>query len=153
VTSGPTLTMPYEMSAVHWYGCPIPGLGCQTIEEMREVWRLHGDRILPHYVDQRPGTRPFALYALGILPMPPIRNHRRDRATTRVFGDRVFYDRTTHFGELIDGWLWLSDAQELEFLREHGIVDDEEHELAETWIRGDYRDAPRYRLLSLPSAD
>ncbi len=65
------LETPVEWSLVFWKGLGIPGLGCDSPEDLAAAWFTHRDRILPHFTKQCPGLRPFAMFALGEVELPP----------------------------------------------------------------------------------
>lgn len=45
---------------------PAPEL--DTVDDWRRAWERWGGIILPKSLEHRPGTRPFALYAIGEIP-------------------------------------------------------------------------------------
>ena len=57
-----------EWSLTIWGGLGILGAGCETLEDYRTAWRLHRESILPRYISQLPGRRPWAQYVLGEIP-------------------------------------------------------------------------------------
>ena len=65
------LDTPSEWSLVFWKGMGVPGLGCDSPEDMAAAWTTHGDKVLPHFTRQCPGLRPFCMFALGEVPLPP----------------------------------------------------------------------------------
>jgi hypothetical protein len=133
----------------------LPGSQFRTFAAMRAVWNRHGPEILSHYVRQRPGTRPFALWALGELPLPPIKHKPNGHATKTMIEGTVFLDRWHYFGSRTgeDGWFCAgSNWGEFQHLRRLGVIDNREAELAEEWIddREYYpgRDHRHYEALS-----
>jgi hypothetical protein len=51
------------------WGRPIiPGHGLGDVELLREAWRLHRARLLPAWIKEHPGTRPFAEWLCRIVP-------------------------------------------------------------------------------------
>ena len=65
------LETPVEWSLVFWKGLGIPGLGCDSPEDLAAAWFTHRDKILPHFTKQCPGLRPFAMFATGEIELPP----------------------------------------------------------------------------------
>lgn len=66
------LDAPTEWSLVYWQGLGVEGMGCDSPDDMAAAWTTHRDRILPHFNKQCPGLRPFAMFALGEVPLPPM---------------------------------------------------------------------------------
>jgi hypothetical protein len=112
-----TLTLPVEWSLVHWQGLRIIGSGCETLEQFETAWSLHGEAVFEHYVRQIPGSRPFAMYVLGLVPMPAEVEAPRLRDAAVRIGDKVFHERHVY-------------DDELEHLVDAGIVTGEEEALA-----------------------
>jgi hypothetical protein len=80
----------WELSV--WRGLDIPGMGLETLADFEIAWREHGEFILREYVAVMPGSRPFALYVVGTIPVPPVVvAPYRDDAGRRI-GERVFHD-------------------------------------------------------------
>lgn len=134
-----------ELNCVSWIPM-IPGTGFKTRNAMRAVWSRHGERILPHYVRQRPGTRPFALYALGEIPIPPLKHEPREYSLQTIIDGETIYSPWNYFGTRTgdDGYYCGGSAWgEFHYLRELGVIDDAEADLAEEWIDDRYHD-PHY---------
>lgn len=125
-----------ERNCVDWVPL-LPHTQFKTFAAMRAVWTRHGREILRHYIRQRPGTRPFAVWALGELPLPAIKNEpTRYSPSTEIEGHR-FYDRWHYFGSRTgeDEWYCAGSSWgEFDLLRRLGVVDAAEAELAEEWI-------------------
>ena len=143
-----------ERNCIEWIPV-LPHSQFRTFAAMRAVWSRHGAALLRHYVRQRPGTRPFALYALGELPMPALRHEPKRHSLQTVIEGITFFDRWHYFGSRTgdDGWFCGGAAWgELEHLRRIGEVDDAEAELADQWIDDRHydpdRDARHYQPLS-----
>lgn len=143
-----------ERNCIEWIPV-LPHSQFRTFAAMRAVWNRHGATLLRHYVRQRPGTRPFALYALGELPIPAVRHQPKRHALQTVIEGTVFLDRWHYFGSRTgeDGWYCAGSAWgEFEHLRRIGEVDDAEAELAEEWADDRHyipdRDARHYQSLS-----
>ena len=125
-----------ENNCIEWIPV-LPHSQFRTFAAMRAVWSRHGAALLRHYVRQRPGTRPFALYALGELPMPALRHEPKRHSLQTVIEGITFFDRWHYFGSRTgeDGWYCGGAAWgEYQFLRHLGVIDDAEAELADEWI-------------------
>jgi hypothetical protein len=116
-----------EWSLTIWGGLGILGAGCETFEDYRTAWRLHRETILPRYISQLPGRRPWAQYVLGEIPPPPltVQPFAADEGvligTVRLFERRCYGD----------------DAGELAHLESLGLIDDAERDAARCRIRTD----------------
>lgn len=137
-----------EINCVYWIPM-IPGTQFRSLAAMRAVWDRHGSQILPHYIRQRPGTRPFALWALGELPLPPLKHPPAEHALRTHIGDVVFYSAWHYFGSRTgpDGYYCAGSAWgEFQYLRELGVIDDAEAALAKEWVDDrHYETNPEYR--------
>lgn len=119
----------------------IPGKTFPSLDAMRDCWRRHGDRILPHYIKQRPGTRPFALWALGELPLPALKHKPAPHSLRVTMGETTIYSAWHYFGTTTgeDGHYCAGAAWgEFTHLRKLGVIDDAEASLAEEWIDDRY---------------
>ena len=105
------------------WGPPLlPGVGAHDLETLWAAWRAYGDEIMRQHIADRPGTRPYACYVLGIVPLPPIRSGVPADVVHRI-GGREIHSRTTYFGELVDGWRWAKhDENELAYLLTLGVA-------------------------------
>jgi hypothetical protein len=134
-----------EINCVYWVPL-IPGTQFKNLESMRSVWNRHGSRILANYVRHRPGTRPFAMYALGELRLPPLRHQPLDHLHRTTIGETVFFSAWHYFGTRTgpDGYYCGGTTWgEFHYLRRIGVVDDAEATLAEQWIDDRHYDPSR----------
>lgn len=125
-----------ELNLVHWIPM-IPGTEYKSFDAMRDAWNRHRDELLPHFTRQRPGTRPFAMWALGELPFPPLKHQPCQYATRVTIEGIVFYCPWHYFGTRTGpGGYYCAGAAwgELKYLRRLGIVDAREAALAEEWV-------------------
>ena len=149
-----TLDLIDEFNLVLW--SPIlPGRQFKTLAAMRDAWDRHGSDILPHYVRQRPGTRPFAMYVLGELPLPPLLHPPVKWSLEFTIDGVRFHDQWHYFGSCTGPGGYYhggSTYGEFQYLRRLGVIDDAEAELADEWIDDRYhaegRDRRTYRPLS-----
>ena len=87
------------------------------MEQFETAWEIHGEAVLDHYVRQIPGSRPFAMYVLGLVPMPAeVEAPRLHDPVVRI-GGKAFHERHVY-------------DDELEHLVDAGIVTGEEEALA-----------------------
>lgn len=71
--SGKALTPDVEFSLCEWSGLRVLGMGVDDdYVAMEAAWESHKDNILPRFIAARPGDRPWAMWALGLIPLPPI---------------------------------------------------------------------------------
>lgn len=134
-----------ELNVVGWIPL-IPSSQFRNLEAMRAVWVRHRDRILPHYIACRPGTRPLAMYALGELPLPPLKHEPREHAMQTTIGDRTVYSPWFYFGERTgeDGHYCAGATWgEFQYLRRIGVVDAAEAKLAAAWVDDRHYDPTR----------
>ena len=133
--SGTALGMVEEINLVHWIPL-LPDSQYRSFAAMRAVWHQHGEQILAHYLRQRPGTRPFALWALGELPLPPMKHPPGEFAMTTTIEGVVFHSPWHYFGTRtgVDGYYHAGAAWgEFKHLRRLGVVADDEAALAHEW--------------------
>jgi hypothetical protein len=132
---GQTEVLDWQEEETLLYGVPLvfgPPCRLQTVEEWRREWSRWGDVILPKCIEHRPGTRPFAMYATGLIParelaMPLPVSHGFWRVDVRHAGREI----VTH---------WLNVGQpymrhEVDHLHRLGIVDAAELKRHRTWMR------------------
>lgn len=121
-----------ESCLLHWRSSLGPSSALRTQSQWRLAWERWGNVILPKCLDQRPGTRPAALYALGLIPPPPMqqplpRNHR----FLTVYVDGEDGTGVTH---VIAREPY--QRSEVLHLRDLGIVDDDEYRRHRAWRAG-----------------
>lgn len=66
------LDAPIEWSLCFWKGYPIDGEGANEPDDLAAAWLVHKDKVLPHFTQQCPGMRPFAMWALGLIELPKV---------------------------------------------------------------------------------
>lgn len=67
---GTTEVCPWDIEETLLYGItPVFGPPCifKTLDEWRREWDRWGSMILPKSLEHRPGTRPVAMYVLGMI--------------------------------------------------------------------------------------
>ena len=102
----------------------------QHINEWQHEWDQWRDTILPKALEARPGTRPFAMYAVGEIPPRPTRaeiprNRRFDTVSVRQLdGSNV-----THYLNAPSVYV----KPEIDHLVDLGIVDGDELERFRVW--------------------
>lgn len=67
---GVTEVLPWDTEETLLYGAALifgPSSQVQTVGEWRREWDRWGGIILPKSLEHRPGTRPFAMYAAGLI--------------------------------------------------------------------------------------
>ena len=125
----------WELEETLIYGVPRvfgPPSRFKTVDDWARDWARWRDTIMPKVIEHRPGTRPFALYAIGeiprrepVLPLPEpngfwhVDVRDRDGRTT------------THHLNVPEPWM----RPEVMHLREHGIIDDDELRRHRAWMR------------------
>ena len=97
-------------------------------------WRFEWDRwratIMPKALRYRPGVRPFALYVIGEIPRRPLWK------TPPAFGCE-FVDVADGGGATVRHWVGLPaeyQQPEAEYLRDLGIVDEDEFQRHLEWV-------------------
>jgi hypothetical protein len=141
-----------ERNCIEWIPV-LPHSQFRTLSAMRAVWDRHGAALLRHYVRQRPGTRPFALYALGELPLPALRHQPKQHALRTVIEGITYYDPWHYYGTRTgdDGWYCGGSTWgEFQHLRHLGVIDDAEAKLADQWIDDRRYDPDRDRRYYQP---
>lgn len=135
----------HEWHLVHWTEL-VPGTGFRSLADMRAVWNRHRDAVLGNVIRQRPGTRPFCMYVLGELPMPPLKHEPREHSLRVRIDGTTFYSAWHYFGTKtgVDDHWWAGSAWgEFQYLRGLGVIDDAEARRAEEWIDDRYYDPTR----------
>jgi hypothetical protein len=118
---GRTLDPATEWELSVWGGLRIDGMGLDSLEEFRAAWADHGAAILPAWIAAMPGSRPFALYVVGTIPVPPVvvTPYRDDAG--RQIGERIFFEAHVH---------GAGDEGELSHLLALDLVDADEERAA-----------------------
>lgn len=110
------LTREIEWELAWWQGVNVAGIGLSRVEEFADHWERHREKLLPRYIEAMPGSRPFAMYVTGEIPMPPISTKPHPYDTGRTIGGVVYHEARCY--------------GELEHLRGLGIVGTVEARLA-----------------------
>ncbi len=115
--SGPKLDVIVEWETCMWQGLGPEGLGYGSFKELEHAWDAHKETILPEYIRQLPGSRPFVQYALGEVTLPMIvqRPYPNDHAYQGSIGP--VYEYRCYF---------LDQEAEFEHLQKLGIVTGDE---------------------------
>ena len=143
-----------ELALVMWEPM-IPGTGFPNTKQLRNAWEQHGPRILPHYIKCRPGTRPAAVYYLGIVPLPDVTNPPRVWDAVQIWGGKQYFPAWRYFGSATgsddhfhSGVSW----GECEYLHQLGVLLPGEYEIAQEWCDDRYyspgAETKRYEPLS-----
>lgn len=121
-----TISMLEEMSLV-WGTTIIPELELTTRDQFARPWADWGDEITRRWIDAMPGSRPFAMYILGLIPpatweheWPACRHPLRPIAGVDVVIPDAGWRRTLH---------------ELDHLETLGLIGNEERERAHQRLR------------------
>lgn len=129
----------FDLCHGHVFGCA--GWEIATCREFAKHWQTWGDEITLRWIEAYPGSRPFAMYVLGILPPcrwkhdnPAIRHPLRPiEGCTVSIPDRA----------------WHNTPRELEHLVEIGVVHGDERAAAiERFSGRDPRAPSRYRSIA-----
>lgn len=131
---GTTEVLDWELEETLLYGVPLifgPPCRLQTVEEWRREWSRWSGIILPKCIEHRPGTRPFAMYAAGMiepqeLAMPLPASHNFWRVEVR-HPDRSI---VTHWLNVPPPYM----APEIRHLERLGIVDAAERRRYRAWM-------------------
>ena len=116
--SGDTaLAREIEWELSWWQGVNIAGVGLSRAEEFADHWERHREKLLPRYIEAMPGSRPFAAYVTGEIPVPLITTKPHPHDTGRTIGGVVYHEARCY--------------DELEHLRGLGIVGSVEARLAQ----------------------
>jgi hypothetical protein len=117
VGQGRTLTAPAEWELSIFGGLAIPGVGFDDQRDFDSAWRQYRDTILPAWIAQVPGSRPFGAYVTGEIPLPPLVVDPHPHDAGRQIGSTTYYDARCY---------GIGDVDELEYLVEIGVVDPDE---------------------------
>lgn len=134
-----TPTVEVDLTLGHVFGCA--GWEMATIREIAAEWQTWGDEITRRWIEGYPGSRPFAMYALGMIP--PCRWRHQWPACRHplraIEGCAVEIPDTA----------WHNSPRELEHLVEIGVVGEAEYKAAVARWNGRDPTAPsRYRSIA-----
>lgn len=132
---GVTDVLDFELEETLVYGVPLvfgPPPRFKTVDDWASDWERWRDVIVPKVIEHRPGTRPFAMYAVGEIPRrePSIQlptQHGFWHVDVRERDGRT----TTHYLKAHEPWM----RSEAKHLLDHGIIDREEMKRHRAWIR------------------
>jgi hypothetical protein len=133
-----TLNVIVEWEVTVWLGLNVAGWALTSRGEFADAWEAHGELLLPAYIAAMPGSRPFALYVIGEIPMPPIIEAPRQYGRRRQIDGVVFHESSTY---------GIGDEPELEHLVGLGIVDAREARAARKRIN-EHGSRSRYDFIS-----
>jgi hypothetical protein len=137
--SGPKLNVIVEWETCMWQGLGPEGLGYGSFKDLANAWDTHKETILPECIRQLPGSRPFAQYALGEVPLPEMvqRPYQNDCAYRGKIGP--VYEYQCYFED---------QESEFEHLQKIGIVTGDEVKKAKERFRKSERDC--YNFITKP---
>lgn len=132
---GQSEVLDWEIEETLVYGCTQiigPPSMFKTRDDWQRAWDRWGGIVLPKVLEHRPGTRPFALYAIGEIPA---RELRMPLPVGAAYWSVVVRERggtaTTHWLNVPEPFV---DGQ-AKHLRRLGIIDDEEYRRHREWLR------------------
>lgn len=103
----------------------------RTLDDWKHWWSRYRDTIMPKALEHRPGVRPTACYVTGEIPMRPVR-----------VDPPLSHNWFRHYIPGRNGTgVWLCNypepymQAEVKYLRDLGIVDDEEFRRHKAWQR------------------
>jgi hypothetical protein len=85
------LSAPTEWEITHWQGLWIGGLGFETHAEFVDAWESFRDLVLPAWIATMPGSRPFAAYVVGEIPVPPMLDPPLGIRDGRTIGNATYH--------------------------------------------------------------
>ena len=59
-----------EWSLCFWKGLGVAGIGADEPVELAAAWTDYGEEVQANFVECCPGMRPYAMFALGLIPLP-----------------------------------------------------------------------------------
>lgn len=101
---------------------PFLGLEFDDDDLMFRAWQLHREQLLPVWIDQRPGTRPFAWWKFEAVPK------YGERRTTDYWrrNHEQHREQFLKHGILDTCTIPAMQEDEQEYLQRHGLLTDEE---------------------------
>jgi hypothetical protein len=132
---GTTDVLDWELEEILLYGVPLvfgPPPRFKTVDDWARDWARWRDVILPKCIEHRPGTRPFAMYAVGEIPrreltMPLPQPNGFWHVDVREHDGST----TTHYLNVPEPWV----RAEAMHLRDHGIISADELRRHRAWMR------------------
>jgi hypothetical protein len=117
-----------ELTLLEGTGFSGPAVELRSLDDWRQQWSRWGDAILAKCTEHRPGTRPFAMYVVGLIPP-----RRFVRPLPAFHNLPTIYVRDGGHGQR-----WVLAPHHLENEARHlyrlGIIDDEELRRHREWI-------------------
>jgi hypothetical protein len=139
---GVTEVLDWETEETLLYGCTQiigPPSMFRSRDEWRHAWDRWGDIVLPKCIEHRPGTRPFALYAIGEIPARELRLPLPASNGYWFVDVRQGNGSTRHYIDVPEPYI----EAETKHLRRLGLVDDDELRRHREWIRESNPDCDR----------
>lgn len=132
---GQTEVLDWELEETLVFGVPVitgPPCRLRTATEWRSEWGRWRDVILPKVIEYRPGTRPFAMYAIGEIPrrelvLPLPLSNGFWTIDVRETNGTV----TTHYVDVPEPYM----ERQSKHLHRLGIIDDDELRRHRKWMR------------------
>ena len=137
--SGPKLDVIVEWECCMWQGLGPEGLGYSSFKELDRAWDTHKETLLPEFIRQLPGSRPFAQYALGEVTLPEMvqrpypNDHAYQGSIGRVYEYRCYFE---------------DQEAEFEHLQKLDLLTADEVKKAKQRFRNSERDS--YNFISNP---
>jgi hypothetical protein len=132
---GQSEILEWDVEETLLYGCTQiigPPSMFRARDEWQRAWDRWGDTVLPKCIEYRPGTRPFAMYACGLIPQ------RELRMPLPVGSGYWAVDVRDRDGSSITHYLNAPEPfieNEVSHLRRLGLVDDNEYRRHRRWMR------------------
>jgi len=146
---GVTQVLDWQIEETLLYGCTViigPPCMFRTRDEWQREWDRWGDIVLPKAIEHRPGTRPFALYAAGIIPPRQLRMPLPPSSGYWSIDVRHPDETVTHYIDVPEPWV----EAEVKHLRGLGIVDDREYRRHLQWMQQRSPDCDRCVIDTYP---
>jgi hypothetical protein len=147
---GSTEVCPWDTEETLLYGItPVFGPPCmfRTLDEWHREWSRWGELILPKCIEHRPGTRPAAMYVLGIIP-------RRELAMPLPEPNCYWFaDVRDRRGQMTRHWLNVPEPfmpSQVRHLQRLGIIDSREVRRYREWMNTANADCDRCAVDTYP---
>jgi hypothetical protein len=146
---GQTEVLDWQVEETLVYGCAViigPPCMFRSIDEWQREWARWGDVILPKVIEHRPGTRPFAMYATGMIPARELRMPLPLSSGYWAIDVRHRDHTERHYIDVPEPWV----EAEVKHLRRLGIVDDREYRRHLQWMQERNPDCDRCAVDTYP---
>ena len=100
-----------------WQGFPAPGMGCDSFEDTEEAWGKFREIILPEFIRQLPGNRPWACFAVGEIELPKMIRKPYPNDSGWMGRDGSIFEYQNYF---------VNQEAEFQFLDSLDLIDNEE---------------------------